>query len=934
MPKARAIISTIVIIFIFISSPNLMGQNTTNTTIKGKVIDSSLNKGLEASTVTIYKTKDSTLVNYTLSDIYGNFTLDNIPHNQELYIIINAIGYHPLYRQLKFTDSNKINKVTLYKFKMQPSTKALNDVIVKSVPPITMNNDTIEFHADAFKMDPNAVVEDLLRRLPGVIVWGDGAITVNGRPVPSVLVNGKPFFGGNAKISTQNISKEAVDKIQVYSKNNQNHHSDSTLEANIQLKKGHEKGYFGKMIIGEGTTHRHNLLGNINIYNNKIQLGVIGTNNNVNNFTNDINTLIANSTYKGIGASLDLQPDFESEGNNKTLSTGFTLRNEIKKNSTLNLDYLFQNRKNNLYKSANSIRNIAQDSTQNTLLSSNDDNKESLRTLKAKYMWKNNKSHLSVSTQLNFTDGDSNIQDSTEVFIKSNPTLQSKSYSKEISASKSNSKHIKINYGLKKRNGLDDVIGLTYEFNQNWNRFNNKSETSFQSEQDPTQNLYFNRQYKNLNEKTNHNLLFEANNMLESYSNRYFGGIIINTKNEFNTSIILQDNNIYDHLDNELLQNKYLTVVNHTRIINERPTISLIKDLNRDWPGRYNKKLSFQVDFAAQLYEFQNKSTHDFQVIKKFHIKSIPSFAFSYDYRNSNLYNKFSFNFKRSYRYPILNELAPTTDSSNIYFLNIGNKTLVPSTTNSFIFGITHFGLKKYPWSYFFNFRLDKTNKYFADSSSTDSLGRTISSFTNFGAQNRIAESFRLEKSFVLNKNQFSLSLNENNSYSIQPVFINSRQYQSKYFVSSSFLSMNYELIDLFQTMLITEFRFSKSRQEANNVEGIFKYNNNEFIQTLSGSFNITKRFNISSNVKYHRYSTAGLKPINYVIWNASATFRCLKLNNLEFKFSALDLLHQNSSVINIASNNTFRQIQTNVLQQYFMLSVAFYPRNFGKNPD
>ncbi|QEC72362.1 hypothetical protein FSB73_12455 [Arachidicoccus ginsenosidivorans] len=160
---------------------------------------------------------------------------------------------------------------------------------------------------------------------------GDGAITVNGRPVPSVLVNGKPFFGGNAKISTQNISKEAVDKIQVYSKNNQNHNSDSTLEANIQLKKGHEKGYFGKMIIGEGTTHRHNLLGNINIYNNKFQLGVIGTNNNVNNFTNDINTLIANSTYKGIGASLDLQPDFESEGNNKTLSTGFTLRNEIKK---------------------------------------------------------------------------------------------------------------------------------------------------------------------------------------------------------------------------------------------------------------------------------------------------------------------------------------------------------------------------------------------------------------------------------------------------------------------------------------------------------------------------------------------------------------------------------------------------------------------------
>ncbi|QEC73518.1 Plug domain-containing protein [Arachidicoccus ginsenosidivorans] len=101
-----------------------------------------------------------------------------------------------------------------------------------------MNGDTLEFNADAFHLDPNAVAEDLLRKLPGVVVWGDGTITVHGREVSRVLVNGKPFFGGDTKVATQNLPKKAVEKVQVYQQSkNKDNPLDSITEVNIQLKK-------------------------------------------------------------------------------------------------------------------------------------------------------------------------------------------------------------------------------------------------------------------------------------------------------------------------------------------------------------------------------------------------------------------------------------------------------------------------------------------------------------------------------------------------------------------------------------------------------------------------------------------------------------------------------------------------------------------------
>src|SRR5882757_9158523 len=93
----------------------------------------------------------------------------------------------------------------------------LRDVnVVARRPPVEINNDTLEFNSENFKTQPNAVVEDLLRKMPGVTIESDGTVKVNGQTVKRVMVNGKEFFTGDTKMATKNLNADAVDKVQVY----------------------------------------------------------------------------------------------------------------------------------------------------------------------------------------------------------------------------------------------------------------------------------------------------------------------------------------------------------------------------------------------------------------------------------------------------------------------------------------------------------------------------------------------------------------------------------------------------------------------------------------------------------------------------------------------------------------------------------------------
>ncbi len=147
---------------------------------------------LPDATVRILAARDSAFVKGAVADIDGNFRFTDLKNGN--YIAeANYIGYVKTFRNFKVSGSN----VKLDTIRVNESSIMLQEATVVGVKtPIKVMQDTVEFNADTYKTPPNAVVEDLLKRLPGVEVDSDGKITANGKEVTKILIDGKEFFYG------------------------------------------------------------------------------------------------------------------------------------------------------------------------------------------------------------------------------------------------------------------------------------------------------------------------------------------------------------------------------------------------------------------------------------------------------------------------------------------------------------------------------------------------------------------------------------------------------------------------------------------------------------------------------------------------------------------------------------------------------------------
>lgn len=255
--------------------------------LTGKVADSASQKPLGLATVTVFKATDTVLITYRLSTPDGDFKVPGLPLGLNCRVVISFSGYSVFRKEFTITSGqSSVDIGTVY---MTPDAKSLDEVLVIAErPPVVVKKDTIEFNASAFKTLPNALVEDLLKKLPGVMVDADGNIVVNGKPVNRILVDGKVFFGDDPKMATRNLPANVIDKVQVVDdKEEQLRNGDDNMNnvgkvINITLKKGVKKGWFGKLYAGGGTDSRYEAGGIANIFRDTLQVSVLGYVNNLN----------------------------------------------------------------------------------------------------------------------------------------------------------------------------------------------------------------------------------------------------------------------------------------------------------------------------------------------------------------------------------------------------------------------------------------------------------------------------------------------------------------------------------------------------------------------------------------------------------------------------------------------------------------------------
>lgn len=255
-------------------------------TVSGVVAD---NEGetLPGASVRLLSACDSSVVKGMAADAMGRFSFDGIKGGR--YIVeASYVGYSPSFAAAAVRGAD----MKLDTLRLASDAIMLRETEVVGIKtPVTVKEDTVEFNATAYRTQPNAPVQDLLKRLPGVEVGSDGSITANGKSVTKILVDGKEFFSDDPTVASRNIPADMVDRLQVVNRKSDlaritgvDDGEEETV-INLTVKKGMQNGWFGTVEGGYGSADRYRGQFNINRFFNGNQITLIGAANNVNDLS-------------------------------------------------------------------------------------------------------------------------------------------------------------------------------------------------------------------------------------------------------------------------------------------------------------------------------------------------------------------------------------------------------------------------------------------------------------------------------------------------------------------------------------------------------------------------------------------------------------------------------------------------------------------------
>lgn len=345
-------------------SPVLVFAQQNRVSVTGQVVEEGNNTPVEQATIRLLNVKDSTLIGGVVSERSGNFTLKNIrPGNYLLHI--SFIGFDNLYQPLNIT--GKTNPVNVGKLELSDGAIELGEaVVLGKAPEVVVKNDTVEYNADSYKVTEGSMLEDLLKKMPGVEVSSDGKVTVNGKEIKKIMVDGKEFFTNDPKVASKNLPAQMVEKIQVYDRKSDMtmmtgfDDGDEEATINLTVKPGMKQGWFGNAYAGYGSKDRYEGNAMVNRFVNNDQMTFMGGLNNTNNmgFSDLASTMfsgmggggrrfsggsgagngITSSGNAGLNFSKEFSPTFTWSGNTRYSHSDNDAESNVRKESFVSQD--------------------------------------------------------------------------------------------------------------------------------------------------------------------------------------------------------------------------------------------------------------------------------------------------------------------------------------------------------------------------------------------------------------------------------------------------------------------------------------------------------------------------------------------------------------------------------------------------------------------
>ncbi|ALL06041.1 hypothetical protein AQ505_11380 [Pedobacter sp. PACM 27299] len=906
--------------------PSAIGQ------IKGVVRDSLHNFSLQSATISIYSKADSSLLMYQLANRLGEFVAKNIPIGKPLYADFTYLGYKGQRRYFTISLAEKI-----YDFKtiyLRNQDVMLQEVAI-GLPPVRMNRDTLEFLADAYTLEKSATVEDLLRKLAGLTVWGDGSITYNGKPIHNLTVNGKPFFGGTIKVATQNLPKNIVDKIQVFNNGHNENPLDSTLQMNVKLKKGMENGLFGKVSAGYGTAQRYGADASISHFTPKLQLGILTAFNNTNKVAGSVSGLQQYSSFKGAGTSNEYSSDFSRAGLNRQYAGGAQFQyNFMESKKTLletrllTGDYFASKDFNQTEREIVTDRLVSQGIDTRKIDANSNRNTVTRQHLNLNYQANDSKNGLVLAPKViqSITDHHS-ITNST--VLLPDGTEQSSNESQNINSQRYNF------YGISGKYNMASIFSLSFDFSNHKNDEDRTNITEFTSPLDVTQNKAFNRKYA-INTNSNYQMINLRSMPLQDFifdKRKMRPSITLRNKIELRQNQSIDQISDLNADQNNYTDNTYLS--NRTKYNLTTDVLGL--NINRSYDvgslaGRYQRNLRLNIDLQNQFLWQEHRSEKAFQNIKRDYSSFVPLASIHYeDYQTGSYSKSYRLSYISSITVPEIQQFAPLVDSSNVYIFYRGNTALKESYHHELVFDFSHVPSSlKDGINYTVSAHYKAINNYITDSVFYDELGRQTIGYVNVMGYRSAGLNSQMSRSYKFSSHQVQLRLNVSYNFSRRPGYTNGLENLVQQNSTSGYLDAGYSFKD--KLLINLGQRISNSNAKNRSPAAVTAFVNTTSVTTGRLSFPFYKGLTFASNVDFNHYKSSSSKAVSFTIWNAGLTQRFTEEKNFELRFEALDLLRQNKNMVIINDGTMLTSTRTNTLTQYFMLSFSYFPRRFGNS--
>lgn len=914
-----------------------------NYSIKGSLTDTT-GAPLEFATLFLLNPSDSTMLTFGRTDGEGKFEFKGVK-KADVVLQATFVGYLPHKQLVKYDPANLTRD--LGAVRMRPIDKELYEVVIRTAKaPMSFKGDTVEYDASKFKVPPGSTVEDLLRRLPGFQVDGDGNIKAQGENITKVLVGGKRFFGSDPKAATKNLPSEAISKVQVFNDATEQSQvtgvSDGKTEKtlNLELKDEYKKGAFGKFTAGAGTEERVLAKGNYNRFDDKNQLSVIGFGNNINqsglsnddyqdfrgsqsyNWGNNVDFGFDSGGYmvffgdegggEGLGIPTSWGPD---RGRSQNIAGGLNYNYDTKKNK-ISSNYFYNKTSQQLEQEQ--FRSIFLPGTQYNI-QSQERYENTIGNHRGSLRYERELDSLRtiigyVNGRLADRDQLSNVKQQyynlgNEHFRNQNPYSTGDGFTANLESS------VLFRNKFKKK-GRSFLWSGTYTFNNNNTNALQRSDIeelivggeSFPISDSAAVNI--NQLAIGLSKAA---VLKSSAMYVEPIGKTLTWDIFANISRTFQTI----DRDVFSPpAESGVNRNDALSVFYDNTIDYRRVGSSI----------RYAHKGTFaMLGLAAQGINLDGQVLNDQGGVERSSIASkypalLPIATFRYSFSNTSRIHV-SADIKESA--PTINQLQPFTDNSNPMFLSSGNPDLKPSrttTVNAFF--------NRYDPATFFSIWSSVFYRSFRD---RIVYNRQISEdLITFSSPENIRDggdsySANLSIGFPIKKNKVMADIGINGSISNSPLYINEVLNTNNSKGLGGNLSLNITPVSWFSWFISGNIWNNRTEYS------IFTRQNQTFKrQTLNSDLNfqlpnkifITSRFNYTHQLNERINFDQHLPILGLNVYKIFG-----KKNQHEIRLSGNDLFNRNLGINQSATSNEVSFTNTVTLSRYIMLSYSFNMR-------